>query len=468
MLCICANRLCAQIALAQSSIIYSTNEVSTLTDTTAVYNIEEIVIEGNKHTKDKIILRELSFAQGETYPLHYLIHKFNNARLQLMNTTLFSDVVVSLESVQGNNAIVNVAVKERCYVFPTPFVKIVGKTFQEWSKTMDFEEMTYGIKLRHRNISGLNDKLDLKWSNGYAKELGLKYSGLALDHDLKWSAGVSLSHGKVRDIAYRTEAHQRLSYNDNNRFIHTYTEATASLSYRPAIKTKHTFGLGFSKQTFCDSLGKMNKNFTNQNNTVTYPEVFYNMQYQDLDFIPYPTKGYAANFLFQKRGFNSAVDIWQLTARTTAFWPVSSKSFINLQLTANVKLPFDQPYTQQGFVGQNGMFLQGYEDYVIDGVAGGFTKASFNRNLVDHSFHIKSKKFKKINDIPLKVYGKAFGNAGYIYNNNPGTNFLNNTFLYSGGLGIDIVLFYDVIFRFEYSLNHLGGKGLYLHDKNNM
>jgi outer membrane protein assembly factor BamA len=468
LLCVCTHRLCAQIALAQSSLIYSTNEVGILADTTAIYNISAIVIEGNRHTKDKIILRELSFAEGEQYPLNALIQKFNSARLQLMNTTLFDGVIVSLENVQGNDAIVNVTVNERCYVFPTPFVKIIGQTFQEWCQKMDFEQVTYGIKLRHKNISGLNDQLDLKWSNGYAKELGVKYSGLSLDHDLKWSAGFSVSHGKVRDIAYCTENNQRLSYNDGNRFIYTYTEATASLTYRPAIKTKHTFGLGFTKQTFCDSLGKMNKNFTNQHNTVTYPEVFYNMQYQDLDFIPYPTKGYAANFLFQKKGFNSAVDLWQLTARTTAFWPLSPKSFINLQVTGTIKLPFDQPYMQQGFVGQNGMFLQGYEDYVIDGVAGGFTKASFNRNLLDHNFHIKSKKFKQLNDIPLKVYGKAFGNAGYVYNKTPGTNFLNNTALYSGGLGIDIVLFYDVIFRFEYSFNHLGGNGLYLHDKNNL
>ncbi|MDB5196674.1 MAG: hypothetical protein JWP88_1045 [Flaviaesturariibacter sp.] len=458
----------AQVALMESSIIYSTNDAGVIADTTAIYSIREINIEGNKHTKEKVILRELSFEEDEQYPLNILIQKFNLAKLQLMNTTLFESVVVSLENLQGYEAVVNVTVKERCYIFPTPFVKVVGQTFQDWCKSMNFEQVNYGIKLKYKNISGLNDQVDLKWSNGYTKEASLNYSGLSLDHGLKWSAGFSVSHGKVRDLDYCTKENKRVSFHDNNRFIYSYFSSSASLTYRPAIKTKHTFGLGYTRQTFSDSLNKMNAHFTNENSTVTYPELFYNMQYQDLDFIPYPTKGYAANFLFQKKGFNSAVDLWQLTARTTAFWPLSSKSFVNVQATGTIKLPFDQPYTQQGFVGQNGMFLQGYEDYVIDGVAGGFIKASFNRNLLTHDFHIASKKLKQLNDIPLKVYGKFFSNAGYVYNNNPGNNFLNNTALYSGGVGIDIVLFYDVIFRFEYSFNHLGQNGLYLHDKNNL
>lgn len=460
--------LSAQLALTKSNLIYSTSEGGSFSDTTSKFIIGEIDIEGNRLTKDKIILRELSFREGEQYPIHELIQKFNLAQKQLMNTALFESVVVSLQSTQGHEAIVKVLVKERCYIFPIPFVKIVGETMQQWSKTMDFERVNYGLKLKHKNISGLNDQLDLKWSNVYTKELSLNYSGLSLDHDLKWSAGFSVSHGSTRDMEYCTEQNKRLSFKNGNRFIHSYFQTEISASYRPAIKTKHTFGIGFTKQTYADSLMKMNAKFSNQNTTVSYPELFYELQYRDFDFTPYPTKGYGANFLFEKKGFNSAVDLCQLTARTTAYWPLSKKCFVNVQVAGAIKLPFDQPYTQQGFIGKNGMFLQGYEAYVIDGVAGGFIKSSFNQSLLNRRFHVASKKIKPLNDIPVKLYAKAFGNAGYIYEKQPGTNFLNNRMLCSGGLGLDVVLFYDVILRFEYSLNHLGQNGLYLHDKSNL
>jgi hypothetical protein len=42
---------------------------------------------------------------------------------------------------------------------------------------------------------------------------------------------------------------------------------------------------------------------------------------------------------------------------------------------------------------------------------------------------------------------------------------LANTPMYAGGVGIDILLFYDLLFRFEYSVNRFGENGLFLHRK---
>lgn len=55
---------------------------------------------------------------------------------------------------------------------------------------------------------------------------------------------------------------------------------------------------------------------------------------------------------------------------------------------------------------------------------------------------------------------------GYSYNKNFPQNSLVNRMLYTAGAGIDIVTLYDVVFRFEYSCNQLGQKGLFLHFKN--
>jgi hypothetical protein len=62
------------------------------------------------------------------------------------------------------------------------------------------------------------------------------------------------------------------------------------------------------------------------------------------------------------------------------------------------------------------------------------------------------------------VYVKAYTNEGYVHNPNPSyTNPLNNKMLYSTGLGLDIVMFTDLIFKFEWSFNQLGQNALYLH-----
>ena len=67
----------------------------------------------------------------------------------------------------------------------------------------------------------------------------------------------------------------------------------------------------------------------------------------------------------------------------------------------------------------------------------------------------------------MKVYAKIYGNAGYIYDPEPGyMNRLNNSFLFSGGFGLDFVTFYDFIFKVEFTFNRIGQNGLYLHRKN--
>jgi outer membrane protein assembly factor BamA len=458
----------AQASFTDNPIIYSTGEDHPITDTTRLFTLTEIIIEGNRRSKDKIILRELPFNTGEQYPLHLLIAKFRVAREQLLNTTLFETVTVSLTSVEGNDASVLVSVKERWYFFPVPFADIVDNSLQQWSKNMDFNRINYGLKLKHKNISGLNDRLYLDFVNGYTKGFSLRYEGLPLDYNLKWSASFCFSSGMNRDIAYNTINDKQVAFNGGNNFVYTYTHTGASVSYRPAIKTKHTVGLSYHTEKFMDTILRLNNHFMNNNTSVSYPELYYNMNYKDLNFLPYPTKGYEADILFQKKGFEGPVNLWQLTARTAAYKELNSKNFLHLCVTGVIKLPFDQPWSQKQFVGHNNMFLQGYEDYVIDGVAGGFTKASFNRTLANMHIRIPSKKFQSINDIPVKIYGKIFGNAGYIYNSRPGDNILNNHMLYSGGMGVDVVLFYDVIFRFEYSINHLGQNGLYLHDRNTL
>jgi len=139
--------------------------------------------------------------------------------------------------------------------------------------------------------------------------------------------------------------------------------------------------------------------------------------------------------------------------------------FLTLIGYAALKLPFDQPYYTVHMLGYSDVFLQGYEYYIIDGVAAGYLKASFNKRLF--GFSIKGPAFKKLTPqrIPFSFYGKIYGNAGYVYNRQPGENALPNEMLYSTGVGLDIITMYDFIVKLEWSFNQLGQNGLFLHRK---
>ena len=199
---------------------------------------------------------------------------------------------------------------------------------------------------------------------------------------------------------------------------------------------------------------------------IQYPEFLYKLSYFDVDYIPYPTKGFMGQILLQKKGLNTPLNLWQITAKASRSWALNDNYFFNLKGVGMVKLPFSQPYSAKQFIGYDGNFLQGYEYYVIDGVAGGYTKASLSRSVFKARVNLNSKKYKCLNDIPIRLYAKTFVNAGYVYNTIAGQNQLTNRMLYSAGVGFDLVTYNDFIIKIEWSFNRLGENGLYLHQRN--
>lgn len=455
-----------QMSLSENAMVFSTNSATSVEDSNRLFVIHDITITGNKRTKPATILRELSFTINEPYTLGDIAKKFQNARRQLLNTGMFLDVVVSLKSMEGYDVYVNVDVKEKWYIWPNAFIRPVDKNFGQWwrEKDRDMERINYGVRLAHNNITGRNDKLRVGVMNGYTRQITLQYWGLWLDKEMKWSTNTGVNFGKNKEVNYMTLRNKQVPVKDDG-FLYTYLGAFLHVNYRPAIKTFHTFGVGYIYEEIADTIFKLNPSFSSAQNIAKYPELFYKLAYFDVDFIPYPTKGFFGDVLLRKKGFGGDVNIWELVARASQTWSLNDKYFFNFKGLGLIKLPFRQPYTGKNFIGSEGRFLQGYEYYVIDGVAGGFTKASLNRSIFKTYISIPSQKLKRLNHIPVKLYAKTFVNAGYVYNNDAGFNRLTNKMLYSGGVGLDLVTFNDFVIKIEWSFNRLGENGLYLHQR---
>src|SRR5690349_4130295 len=170
------------------------------------YTVRNIIIEGNRKTNSNIILRELSFQIDEGYPLSELSKRFRKAQKQLMNTGLFRDVTVSLKTLSGTDAYVNITVCEKWYIWPQPFIHPVDKSFHQWwtEKNRSMDRINYGINFTHENFTGRNDKLTVNLMNGYTKQLSIQYYGLFLDEKLRWWVDGGFSMGRNREVNYMT------------------------------------------------------------------------------------------------------------------------------------------------------------------------------------------------------------------------------------------------------------------------
>ena len=431
------------------------------------FTVRNIIIVGNKKTRPEIMLREIPFKPGEQYLLQDLVSKFEIARKQLMNTSLFHEVVVALKTFDGYFIDVLVEVRERWYVFPVPYFKPVDRNLNQWivEQKASLDRVNYGAKLLYNNFTGRNDKLRAWLIGGYTKQISLSYDRLYIDKAMKWGFNTNFNIGKNKEVNYNT-INDKQAFLKEDYYLRNFMNISAELTYRKAIKTRHRFGIAFTKEEVHDTIVKLNPVYLGSSRRmIMFPEIYYRMSYYDLDYIPYPTKGYAAEIFVGKKGINKEVNLWQLSANATGITHVGKKMFFTAIAYGAIKLPFRQPYVAQHMLGFSDVFMQGYEYYVIDGVAAGYLKAALNRKLF--GFSIRTPAVKKLTPqrIPFVFYGKIYGNTGYVYNPEPGENSLTNKMLYSAGVGIDILTMYDFTLKLEWSFNQLGQNGLFLHRK---
>lgn len=436
----------------------------------SVFIVRNIIIEGNKKTRDIIILRELTFKQGDSLDIKKIPSHFATSKRQLLNLSLFHEVNMSVVHFESHSIDVKIIVDERWYLFPLIYFKPVDRNLNQWlvKEKASFSRVDYGLKLMYENITGNNDDFKFYFITGYSRQIMIGYERPFIDKGLKWGFNFDIAMGKTREINYNTILDKQEFLKDGKDLRNFFT-GRAELTYRRAIKTEHAFGIGYNTLKVGDSVIILNPNYFRQPvNKVKFPEVYYRLRYKDLDYIPYPTKGYAAEIFVGKYGFNSKENLWRLNVKGLGYWKINDKMFYNITAMGSLKLPFKQPFYDLQMLGYDDMILRGYQYYVIDGVAGGIVNTSLMRQLTDFNLHLPGTKWFTPRLIPLKIYGKVFGNVGYSHNTQrhfTNLNTLPNKLLWGGGFGFDIFTIYDFTLKVEFTFNQIGENGIFIDKK---
>jgi hypothetical protein len=285
---------------------------------------------------------------------------------------------------------------------------------------------------------------------------------------MKWGGKFGFAVGKNREINYKTVMNKELFFKDTSRFIRSFFKSNLEITYRRATKTRHRFGFGYTDELLEDTVIKLNPEyFGNGVKRVRFPEIYYNMDYLDLDYNPYPLKGFRASVGIGKRGLTKSMNVWSLSVSTGTYLQLFPKTYFSFTADGTIRLPFKQPFYNSRLMGYGDVYMQGFEYYVVDGVAGGDVKTTFTRELFTFHLPVPRTRKQSVTKVPFRIFGKIYGNTGYVYNPEPGNNFLANRMLYSGGFGIDILTLYDVNIKLEYSFNQIGQNALYLHRNSN-
>src|SRR5690606_12253505 len=187
----------------------------------------------------------------------------------------------------------------------------------------------------------------------------------------------------------------------------------------------------------------------------------YNFKHDRRNSVAYATDGEWLNIGLNQYGLfsNDDVDETELSILANKYFPLDYRFHFVTGVSASSYLSPSQPYTLVKGIGYNPDFIRGFEVNVIEGQQTVVHKNSFRFELVNINYDISAiMPLEEFSNFPVRAYLSVNFDHGYVNDRYrlPENSKLTNTYLYGYGLGLDLVTFYDQVFRFEYSVNSQG------------
>ncbi|MBK9290935.1 MAG: BamA/TamA family outer membrane protein [Bacteroidetes bacterium] len=433
--------------------------------------VRAILPEGNKVTREHIIMREMEFRQGDTLSLSEFCQLSRKSRQNLLNRGLFNFVDIRTVPFPGkpSEKDVVVDVTERWYVWPFPIFELAERNFNSWWELRDLRRTNYGFFVTINNFRGRMEVLRVLARAGYNQNYYLNYEIPYLNR--KQSFGASLETGVAlsRETFYAAKNHKYLHYKSLDGFARRQGYFRLTFTFRPEIHNLHAFTLAYENFRFADTLVKLNPEmgFNNQPDFRMF-RLAYRLKHDFRDSRPYPLNGHYFELNAEQRGLgllSNEPAHTNLKATFDLYRPIKPRWNWAFTTTVKTVIGKTEPYQLRRGLGYGNEFVRGYELYVVDGRSFGLFKSNIKYTLVKpQSRQLPVPVTERFSKIHYALYLNALFDAGYVHEPNPWPdNFLQNRLLYGTGLGLDLVTYYDLVWRFELSLNHLRQSGFFLH-----
>ena len=287
----------------------------------------------------------------------------------------------------------------------------------------------------------------------------------------KQKSGLNFGFAYARNhqTGFATINDEIVNYKNEEKYARTETGASVSYSHRADLYESHLVEGAYRFAEVLDTVLQLNQDyFAAKKSTTKYFSLRYLFKSDHRDIIAYPLKGNYFDVELAKIGLpflQDELNIYSIMSRFKKFWELPHGFYFSSGLTAKYTGNEFQPYYNTRALGYGNEFLRGYEYYVIDGQRFGLLKTNIKYKLIgERVVHARFIPLNKFNVIPFAFYLNLYGDAAYVQDRQFSKfNSLVNTWLYSGGAGIDFVTYYDLVLRFEFSVNKLGESGFFLH-----
>jgi len=433
----------------------------------SILTINSIKLKGNKTTKDRIILRELEFKNKNKLASSTLDSLILKSQQNLLNRSLFNFVTIT-KNIVGNKCNIEVLVIERWYIWPIPIIQFADRNINSWLEKKDLSRVNYGIDLRIDNFRGLMENLNIVLQGGYDIVLAFRWNIPYLSKNQIFGMGVAGGIQLNHEIAYQTIDNKEHYYKSVNDFAQQIKYAEATFSFRPEYNYLYGFSIGFNQYIFQDTILKLNPDFASSHDAYNYFTIGVGFKLDFRDFKPYPLNGYYFDISLNKKGlgiFDNEVNYFSAGANFDQYIHIYNRWYFAYNFGAKfTNQNIQSPYFIRSGLGYHPFTIRGYELYVVNGQKIGIMKSNLKFNVIPRTvFNINWIKSTKFSEVFFEMYANLFFDAAYvddIYTSQ--LNPLSNQMLWSTGLGIDMITYYDLVLRLELSINKQKETGFFI------
>ncbi len=416
--------------------------------------IDSIVIAGNKVTRESTILRELPFSEGSFIAndsIRFYEQKINEI---LLNTSLFNYVTTSVEMVITGHCTLKITVEERWYWWPYPIFEQADRNLSSYFYNQEWNRLNYGFYMVRYNLFGKRQTLKAKVRFGYKEQYGLMFHNPSLHLQPKLGIYFDISGFRQKEIYYNTKENKPVYFNHQDVYIKKEWRCIGGLEFKINWSSEIFINWNYYITSLSDTVLKLNPRYLNQNESHSAGSAM-GFSVDKRDIHVYPLKGYRVEMSSGVQFYNEKPE-FLFSGKVGYHKPLSDKWFASSTLYGSYiafsKLPFYYRY-QLG----NDLYIRGYELNLITGNAYLISKNTMKFAILKpRIFQISALQIPQFNKVHYAVYMNFFIDAGYISISPSVADNYNNQMLYSFGTGLDLVTYYDKIFRIECTRNNMG------------
>lgn len=429
-------------------------------------NVVKVNYQGLNRTKEST-LNKLIQLEGKLLDAVDTLKVISQAEIDLYNTKLFAQVSHTTKT-NGKHIEITFILKERWYTYAVPYFDLIDRNFNEWWVTRNHElhRVIIGADLTQKNATGHNDDLSFSFLAGNQTRIGLDYELPNNFKNGKYGMGFSFQYHSYRNVNYDNKNNQLAFLASDDVLLNRWL-GQLSLSYHLDFNKEFWFNVGYQNENVSTVITDLNPNYNGAEGLekLNFGFIRVGLRLDNRDVRGYAQKGQLIWAELSSYAFftQSNLNFFELNARYTRHIPFFKKADLALSSIAKLSPSTARPYYLNRGLGWGINSIRCYDYYVADGNGFFAQKASFRYRLIDTKLSLKRIKWQPFQIIPIKAASKLFFDIAYVNNEKYlfQGDFLNEP-LYSYGLGLDIIVFDDAVWRFEYGLNHQGNAAFFL------